>query len=320
MKRRGLLVAIVAIFASSAIAACGKSSDPPKGASGSAPAPNGSAKPPATDAPLRIGVTLHPYYSWTANVIEGVPGMSVANVLPGEVDAGNYQPSPSDISKIAKLDVLIVNGIGHDDFIGDMVKSSGNTQLATININDGTPLIKGGHGEAKNSHTFISFTNAIAQTRLIAAKLGELRPQHAEKLRANAQAYVTRLRSVLGTASEQLAKAKVKKVVTVHDGYTYLLQELGIALGGVVQPAHGLVPSAKELGEMIELMKKESVSVVLTEEDFPEKLLATLREATKARVYVIGHVATGEYTAGKFEAEMRTNADTLVKALVTDPS
>ncbi|MBX3156055.1 MAG: zinc ABC transporter substrate-binding protein [Deltaproteobacteria bacterium] len=309
MKPLVIFIALgIALGIALALAACGKA-DPP------APAPA-----PATDAgPLRIGVTLHPYYAWTANVIAGVPGMEVTNVLPGEVDAGSYQPSPGDIAKIAKLDVLVVNGIGHDDFIGDMVKSSGNTRLVTIAVNEGTPLLAGGHGEAKNSHTFISFTNAIQQTRLIARRLGELRPQHADKLRANAAAYADRLRGLLGTASQQLAKAKVKKVVTVHDGYAYLLQELGITLGGVVQPSHGLIPSAKELGEMIDLMKKEAVTVVLTEEDFPDKLLAPLREATAARVYVIGHVATGAYTPQKFEVEMRTNADTLVKALVTDP-
>ena len=105
----------------------------------------------------------------------------------------------------------------------------------------------------------------------------------------------------------------------MHDGYSYLLQEMGIELAGVVQPAHGLTPSAKELGDMIELMKKDDLVVVLTEEDFPEKLLATLRDATHANVYIISHVAVGTYSADEFERVMTKNADTLVKALVTDP-
>jgi zinc transport system substrate-binding protein len=109
-------------------------------------------------------------------------------------------------------------------------------------------------------------------------------------------------------------------VVTVHDGYSYLLQEFGIALAGVVQPAHGLIPSAKELADMIDLIKKEAITVVLTEEDFPDKLLATLKEATSAKVYVISHVATGAYTPDKFEREMEINAKALVTALVTDPT
>jgi zinc transport system substrate-binding protein len=240
-------------------------------------------------------------------------------VLPGEIDAGNYQPSPDDIGKLAKLDAIVINGIGHDDFIRDMIKASGNTKLVVIEANAQTPLVRSAHGDASNSHTFISFTNAIQQSRLIAKQLGALRPANADAFAANASAYADKLRAIQSAAAEQLAKAKIKRVVTVHDGYTYLLQEFGIELVGVVQPAHGLTPSAKELGDMIGLMKREKVSIVLTEEDFPDKLLATLRDATQAKVYIISHVAVGAYSAAEFETVMQNNANTLVKALVTDP-
>jgi len=285
---------------------------------GAAPG-SGSAAPTPSSATLRVGITLHPYFSWTSNLVAGIPGFEVVPILPGEVDAGNYQPSPDDIAKLANLDAIVINGIGHDDFIRDMIEASGNTKLVVIEANAETPLVSYAHGEGKNSHTFISFTNAIQQSRLIARKLGELRPAAAAKLRANASAYADRLRAIQARIAKQLANAKIKRVVTVHDGYTYLLQEFGIELAGVVQPSHGLVPSAKELGDLIELMKREKVSVVFSEEDFPDKLMTTLRDATGAKVYLISHIATGQYRADKFETEMTTNAETLVKALVTDP-
>ena len=46
---------------------------------------------------LKIGVTLHPYYSWTKNVVGNLPGYEVRSILPGEIDAGDYQPRPDDI-------------------------------------------------------------------------------------------------------------------------------------------------------------------------------------------------------------------------------
>ena len=49
-------------------------------------------------------------------------------LLPGDIDAGDYQPRPQDIKRLADLDVVIVNGIGHDDFIFPMLKASGNTR------------------------------------------------------------------------------------------------------------------------------------------------------------------------------------------------
>nr|HEX4316185.1 zinc ABC transporter substrate-binding protein [Kofleriaceae bacterium] len=297
------------------VCACGNSSAPPSSGS----AAKAAAPVQAGSGPLRVGVTLHPYYSWVANIVANVPGAEVVPVLPGEIDAGNYQPSPDDIAKLAKLDAIVINGIGHDDFIRDMIKASGNDKLVVIEANAETPLLTSAHGEGKNSHTFISFGNAIQQTKLIARKLGELRPASADAFAANAQVYADRLRAIATAARQKLANAKITRVVTVHDGYSYLLQEMGIELAGVVQPAHGLTPSGKELGDMIELMKKQNISVVLTEEDFPEKMLTTVKDATHANVYIISHVAVGQYSADEFETVMAKNADTLVKALVTDP-
>jgi zinc transport system substrate-binding protein len=221
-------------------------------------------------APLEVGVTLHPYYSWAANVTAGLP-IEVRSVLPGEVDVGSYQPRPQDVAGLAGLDVLLVNGLGHDDFIGPMLKASGNTGCRVVNLNDGTALLPVHRGKGTNSHTFLSFGNAAQQSQRIARVLGEVRP--------------------------------------------YLLQELGLELVDVVQPAHGLAPSASELTALLKRLDAEPVKVVLSEEQFPPALAQVLA-SHGATVVVVSHVATGDFTAGRFEREMQLNVDAIVSALV----
>lgn len=267
---------------------------------------------------LKIGVTLHPYYSWTKNVIGALPGYEVRAILPGEIDAGDYQPRPEDIKKLVDLDVIVLNGIGHDDFILPMIKSSGNKKLVIIRVNDTTPQIHSAHGSAVNSHTFISFTNAIQQTYVIQKALTTLRPADAAALQRNASDYARRLRLIKSKASQQLAEAKITRVVTVHDGYGYLLQEFGLEVAGVVQPAHGLTPSAGELRDMVKLLQREKLRVVFSEETFPEAMLKVLKDEAGVKVYIITHIASGEYTADKFEREMQKNVDTMVRALVAE--
>jgi zinc transport system substrate-binding protein len=275
----------------------------------------GSARP----APLVIGVTLHPYYSWVKNVVGDLPGFEVRPILPGEIDAGDYQPRPQDIRKLADVDLLVVNGIGHDDFIFPMLRASGNRKVVVVRPNDATPQIRAVHGSAVNSHTFISFTNAVQQTYAIEKVLAALRPEAAPALLRNAEAYARRLRLIKAHAAARLADAAITRVVTVHDGYGYLLQEFGLEIAGVVQPAHGLTPSAAELRDMVELLRREHIRVVFSEESFPPQLLAVLRDEAGVRVYTISHIASGAYTADKFEKEMQRNVDTMVEALVTAP-
>lgn len=273
----------------------------------------------AQTRPLKIGVTLHPYYSWTKNVVGDLPGYDVRSILPGEIDAGDYQPRPEDIKKLVDLDAIVVNGIGHDDFIMPMIKASANTHLTIIRINETTPQIHAAHGTGVNSHTFISFTNAIQQTYAIQKALAALRPQDAAALQKNAADYARRLRAIKADASQKLAHAKITRVVTVHDGYGYLMQEFGLEIAGVVQPAHGLTPSAAELRDMVKLLQREKIRVVFTEETFPPALLKVLQDEAGVKVYVITHIASGAYTADKFEREMQRNVDTMVRALVTEP-
>ncbi len=267
---------------------------------------------------LKIGVTLHPYFSWTKNVVGDLPGYEVRSILPGEVDTGDYQPRPDDIKKLVDLDAIVVNGIGHDDFIMPMLKASGNKRIVIIRPNETTPQIHAVRGTGVNSHTFISFTNAIQQTYAIQKAIAALRPQDAAALQRNAADYARRLRVIKSKASQQLAEAKITRVVTVHDGYGYLLQEFGLEVAGVVQPAHGLTPSAAELRDMVKLLQRDKIRVVFSEETFPEPLLKVLRDEAGVKVYTITHIASGAYTADKFEREMQRNVETMIRALMTE--
>lgn len=272
----------------------------------------------ATAQTLRIGVTLHPYYSWTANIVGKLPGYEVRALLPGDIDAGDYQPRPEDIKKLADLDVLVVNGIGHDDFIFPMLKASGNRHATIVRVNADTPLIRLRRGTGVNSHTFISFSNAVQQTYFIQRALATIRPKDAAALQQNAADYARRLRLIKSKAGVQLADAKITRVVTVHDGYGYLLQEFGLEVGGVVQPAHGLTPSAAELRDMVALLKREKIRVVFSEATFPPPLLKVLQDEAGVNVYIISHIASGAFTPDKFEREMQQNVDTMIRALLTE--
>lgn len=285
---------------------------------GSAARGEAPARTPLSRGTLKVGVTLHPYYSWTKNVVGDLPGVEVRSIVPGEIDAGDYQPRPEDIKKLADLDAIVVNGIGHDDFIFPMLKASGNARIVVIRPNETTPQIRSLRGSSVNSHTFISFTNAIQQTYAIANALSSLRPAIAADFQRNAADYARRLRIIKAKAATELAEAKITRVVTVHDGYGYLLQEFGLEVAGVVQPSHGLTPSAAELRNMVALLKREKIRVVFSEESFPEPMLRVLRDEAGVRVSIISHIASGAYTADKFEKEMEKNVQTMIRALVRD--
>ncbi|MCZ7585985.1 MAG: zinc ABC transporter substrate-binding protein [Deltaproteobacteria bacterium] len=276
---------------------------------------------------LRVGVTLHPYYSWVANIAGDA--VEIVPAVPPGSDPHSYQPQPQDIARLAKLDAIVVNGSGHDDFIEPMLKAANSTHLVRIEPNAGLPLIpvqqkhyafeeKVDKGQvAYNSHTFVSINASIQQIRAVADALAKLRPEDAKQFQSNARAYVKKLRTMLAAALARIEKVKGQHpaIATVHDGYAYLFQDLGLEVTAVVQPRHGIEPSARQLADTIKRVKEAKVAILFTEADYAKKYTDAIYEETGCRLYALSHISGGGYTADRFEKDMRRNVDTIARAL-----
>jgi zinc transport system substrate-binding protein len=271
---------------------------------------------------LQIGITLHPYYSFAANLVG-----DRADVVP-LIDAGfnphNYSPRPQDMKRATTLDALVVNGIGHDEFAFKIVEAAGRKdKLRLIYANDGVALIPlaGAGGDVKivNPHTFVAMTAAIQQIYTVARALGELDPKNAAFYRDNARTYTTRIRRMKAEFIAQLADVDVSRFscATMHDAYGYLMQEFGLRVAAVIEPRHGVQPTARQLAETIERIKAANVHVLFAEKYFASKLSDAIRAATGVEIYSFSHISDGPFTPQKFEEEMRENLQTLVKAVRT---
>jgi zinc transport system substrate-binding protein len=225
--------------------------------------------------------------------------------------------------RITSMDVLVVNGIGHDTWAFEILDAAGlRNKLPLIYANDGVSLIPvaGDPSGAKvvNPHTFISTTAAIQQVYTIARKLGELDPANATYFRDNARRYALEIRKLRAEFDGKIAGANVTKFrcATMHSGYDYLLQELGLQVTAVIEPRHGVEPTARQLADTIARINAAKVNVLFAEKYFASKLSDTIRSATGVRMYSISHISSGPYTPGKFVEEMRENLATLATSIV----
>jgi zinc transport system substrate-binding protein len=269
---------------------------------------------------LKVGITLHPYYSFVANIVGD--RAEVIPLIDAEANPHGYAPQPADMIRITSMDVLVVNGIGHDTWAFEILDAAGmRDKLTLIYANDGVSLIPvaGDPSGEKvvNPHTFISTTAAIQQIYTIARKLGELDPENAAYFRDNSRRYALEIRKLRAEFDAQIAGASLAqfRCATMHSGYDYILQELGLQVSAVIEPRHGVEPTARQLAETIDRIKGADVNVLFAEKYFASKLSDTIREATGVEMYSISHISSGEYTAGKFVEEMRENLATLAAAI-----
>ena len=266
------------------------------------------------DVRLQVGITLHPYFAYVSNVVG-----DYADVVP-LIETGfnphSYTLSPADIARLQDLDVLVVNGIGHDDFALEAADKLGLPNLKVLNANEDVPLL--GTASSPNPHTFVSIDAAVRQVYSIAKGLGELDPEHAVAYRRNAFAYAKRLRKLKRPLQELLIEKDISdvRIASTHNAYGYLLQEFGLTVSAVVEPAHGVLPSAAQLQKTIDTIRSLDVDVLFTELNMENSYVDTIEKETGIRLFHFSHMTHGEYRARQVEDEMAHNLEKLQEALL----
>ena len=268
---------------------------------------------------LKVGVTLHPYYSFVKNIVGD--RAEIVPVIPGEVNPHGYEPQAADIKRALDVDVMVVNGIGHDEFVFKIIEATGRKEKLPLIYANATvaliPISGSGAERVVNPHTFISTAAAIQQVYEIARRLGEIDKANAAFYRDNGRAYGTRIRALRTGFMQKIASlAKGDfRAATMHAGYDYLFQEFGLRIAAVVELRHGVAPTARQLAQTIEDIRAAKVNVIFAEQYFGGNLTETVQRETGVKVYTLSHITDGPYTASKFEEEMRENIATLSRAL-----
>ena len=268
---------------------------------------------------LTVGITLQPYYSY----VKAVVGDHI-NVLP-LVDEGfnphNYQPQANDLRRLNEMDAIIVNGIGHDDFAMKVIAAANRDDLVVIKANKDVPLLPAmgqsvGSGVV-NPHTFVGISTTIQKVYTIATAMAKLDPDNAKIYRDNARAYALKFRKMKHQAMLQLSDINTAgmKVATTHNAYGYILQEFGVEVSAVIEPAHGVEPSASQLQETIEKIRESGIDVLFYELNMPNRYVDTIEKETGVKLYRFSHMTHGAYQLEKVEVEMQQNINTLLEEM-----
>lgn len=266
--------------------------------------------------PLVVGITLHPYYSYTAQVVGD--RATLLPLIASGFNPHNYELQPSDIKRLSSMDALVLNAIGHDEFAVNALEGLELPNLTLINANKDVPLLSSGRGNANyNPHSFVSIDAAIRQVYTIAVELGKLDPGNASYFQQNALRYARELRQLKNTYRSQLLDVNLSgiRIASTHNAYGYLLQEFGIGVDTVIEPAHGVEPSASQLQATIQRINDANIQVLFTELDMDNRYVDVIEAATGIQIYHFSHMTHGDYDADQVIREMEHNLSTLVKAL-----
>jgi ABC-type Zn uptake system ZnuABC Zn-binding protein ZnuA len=276
----------------------------------------------ASSAPgqaLPVVTTTTVFADMVANV--GGDLVSVTSLAGKNTDVHTFAATPADIRKISGARLLVMNGLGLDDWLENTITSAAATGTPLVKLGvdlAGVELLPGEEPGTQNPHLWMNVQYAQLYVDRIAAALKAADPAHAGDYDTRAAAYKTRLdtldaavRAKIGTIPEAN-----RKLVMFHDAFPYFAKAYGITIVGVAVEAPGQDPSAGETAALIDAIKAAGVKAIFSESQFPTKLVDQLAAETGAKVVAdLYDDALGDPPVTSYEALITWDADQLTMAL-----
>jgi len=299
-------LALAAILLGAVLAACGGS---------------GAATPSVAPGTLQVVTTTTIF----ADLVRQVGGdrVSVESLVPKGGEVHTFDPTPSDVRRIASADVVFLNGLGLDDWLADLVANAG-TEAPVVRLAEDLPgveyLAGGEAGTASvNPHLWLNIGYAAKYAERIAASLAAVDPEHGADYEAGSAAYAKVLgeldastRTTLGAVPETS-----RTVISFHDAFPYFAAAYGLTIDGTIVDSPGQDPSAAQVSGLIRLVKEKGIKAIFAEAQFSEDLVRTIADETGATVVSDLYTdSTGDAPQDTYVGMMTWNIDQVAQALV----
>ncbi|MDQ4072832.1 MAG: metal ABC transporter substrate-binding protein [Thermoproteota archaeon] len=220
------------------------------------------------------------------NIVENIGGdrINLTGIVPEGVNSHTFDPIPSDVIKLSKADLVVINGLYLEDNIEKVVNESirHNPDIQLLKLADGTINSTEwvfdfsfprelGH---PNPHLWLNPINAMKFANLTKDKLVEMDPDNAAYYRENAEKYIHILKELDNgiKAAIQTIPPENRKLVTYHDSWAYFAPRYNMTVVGAVQPSDFSEPSPLDMAKLIDQIKKEKIPAIFASEVFSNKI------------------------------------------------
>lgn len=277
---------------------------------------------------IKVVTSFYPMYLLASNVVKDIDNVELINMTNSATGClHDYSLTTDNIKLLEDCDVFIINGAGMESFLDKVLEQK--PDLKIIDTSEGIELIKSDyeeesddhdhdhdhdHDEEYNPHVWLSVENAIKQVENIENKLIEYNSINKDKYSQNAREYIEQLSNLDNKIHSELDNIKNKNIVTFHEAFPYFAKEYGLNIVGVVQREAGSEPSAKELQETIEKIKKLDVKAICVEPQYSTKAAETISKETNVKVYTLDPIVTEESKNSSYIDIMNKNLETLKEA------
>jgi zinc transport system substrate-binding protein len=269
---------------------------------------------------LKVLTSILPVYSFAATVAGDLA--DVENLLPSSVGPHDYQFTPGDVRKVSQADLVLINGLGIETWLDRLLAANlkrGRATVVEVAAGLKGQLIESAHhhdhgahephahAHAPNPHVWLDPTLAAHCVTNVLRALQSADPRNAEAYARNAASYIEQLHALDREIQEGLKGVKNRPFVTHHDAFPYLVRRYGLRQIAVVEEVPDMEPSARELRQLMNTIRRNKVQVIFTEPQSSSRLIRQISRDLKLKLAELDPLETGEIQPNAYLDGMRSN-------------
>jgi zinc transport system substrate-binding protein len=246
--------------------------------------------------------------------------VDVTNLTPPGVEPHDHELTPHQVEAIATADVVLYLGDGFQPAVQDAVGDASGTAVDLLaSMPTVTPPQGSEAGLTADPHVWLDpnlYEKMVAQ---IESALAAAAPADASTFRHNADAFEQQISALASDYASGLASCQRTTIVTNHAAFGYLASEYGLTQDAISGLAPDAEPSAQRLAQLKDLVQREGITTIFTEDLVSPKVAETLANeagVSTAVLHTLEGLTADEVAAGdNYISQMRENLTTLEDVL-----
>ena len=273
-----------------------------------------------TSGPIHVVGVENEY----ADVISQIGGKFVtaqAIETDPNTDPHAFEASPSVARQIAAAGLIVVNGVGYDDWADKIMSATPRPNRKVINVQ----RLLGLPDDTKNPHLWYDPKTMPAVARAVADALAELKPSEASYFHANADKFVASLQPSTEAIAAFKAKYENTPIATTEPVSDYLLQAMGFKLMTPFSLEKAIMdgadPAPQDVTLENDLFANHKVKVFAYNQQVTDALTKSFLDASKkAGIPVVGVYETMPMPGYHYQSWMLAEVAALQKAVIDKTS
>ncbi len=228
--------------------------------------------------------SFFPLYEFTKEI--GREKVDVTLLVPSGVEPHDWEPTIKDLQLLQQADVIIINGIGFENWIDNI--DSVNSDVKVVDTSIGISILE------SDPHIWLNPVMAQKQVENIVDSLSKVDPLNEKYYKQNGISYIKKLEELDNKISYELSSCK-KDFIAFHNAFSYFANQYDLNQHTVLKSNEPHEePTAKSLENIINLARDLDSNVIFTEEAVDKRTSQVIANEIGGKVLTLSPLEIGD--------------------------